>query len=171
MRAIANACGGFCFMIEEYEQGLTLFERESVLDLSIRDPMNRVATNILKNPSLSTLTHKYEYMYDPKIIVPSSINDSSGKNSIEVTYQGQGKEAFIQRITHEFIDLIQNPVPYFEVFMNEDDCAVWKIIYHGQETTVYEGGAWMLYVLFNAETYPRKPPMIRFFDEYIPYEY
>jgi len=157
MRAVSNTSGGFCFLITDYEQGITLFERESVLNLNIRDKLGHEKIPLTKKDDTSKWISYYDYVTDPRIIVPESISQRSVQR---VPEQSQNNNR-IQRIVNEYTDLFTTPHPQFEVYINENDCTTWKIIYVGEEDTFYHGKAWILYVVFGEE-YPLKPPTVRF---------
>jgi len=51
--------------------------------------------------------------------------------------------------------------PLFEVFIDETDITLWKIIFSGEKETPYSGRCWILYMEFP-ETYPQSPMIVRF---------
>jgi len=161
MRAVSNAVGGFCFLIKNYEEGLSIFEREAVLDLSVRDTMGRQEIRLERNISNSELPDFYEYVQDPIILVPESVSHHAegkipeGKVTNEVT----------GRIINDFSDLFTSPHPLFDVYINEDDITTWKIIFKGEEGTPYFGHAWLIYIIFGSE-YPNKAPNVRFLSSF-----
>jgi len=160
MRAISNASGGFCFLVNEYEQGLTLFERESVLSLKMRDNCGRVSFKLSNSQNSNikpdSIVKTYDYMSDPIIIRPKNIFNTAKNRVVDTS------KIKIKRIVDEIQDLMNEPHPLFEIYFNEDDVTLWKIIYKGEQDTPYHGKAWLLYVQFENE-YPQKPPKVRFY--------
>jgi len=55
----------------------------------------------------------------------------------------------------------EKPHSAITVYPREDNIAIWRCIMDGPVHTCYEGGTFLLYILFPAE-FPMKPPEVRF---------
>jgi len=65
------------------------------------------------------------------------------------------------RLQKELTNLLKDPHPFIDIYVNNDDVTFWKMIFQGPESTPYHGGYWLVYAEFPAD-YPTVPPKIRF---------
>jgi len=65
------------------------------------------------------------------------------------------------RLHKELTEIMKNPHPCIDVYINDNDIYFWKVVIKGPEGTPYQNGTWLIYVQFP-QTYPSVPPIIRF---------
>lgn len=75
----------------------------------------------------------------------------------------QSSEVDIKEISLELLDVVKNPHPDIDVYVN-NNITFWKLVISGPQGTVYEGGCWLVHIIFD-ENYPNVPPMVRFITE------
>ncbi|XP_055343662.1 ubiquitin-conjugating enzyme E2 J2-like [Paramacrobiotus metropolitanus] len=63
------------------------------------------------------------------------------------------------RLQKEFIELLQDPVPYVSAAPNPNNLLEWYYVLRGPEQTPYDGGYYLGRLIFPSE-YPFKPPAI-----------
>jgi len=61
----------------------------------------------------------------------------------------------------QLVNIMKNPHPYVDVYVNNDNIRFWKLVFVGPESTPYSGGCWLVYMQFD-EDYPNTAPDIRF---------
>jgi len=81
-------------------------------------------------------------------------------SAVELTRLSLPKET-TSRIQKELIQLLKDPHPAIDVYVNDNDMTFWKVIIEGPSSTPYEGGCWLAYLKFP-ENYPNTAPEIRF---------
>ncbi|KAJ8457542.1 hypothetical protein ONZ45_g18274 [Pleurotus djamor] len=77
---------------------------------------------------------------------------------------GRASDDRMKRIMRELKDLVVNPHPHMDLYVNEKDISFFKIILEAPndiEACPYKGGCFLLTCDFPA-SYPRDPPEIRF---------
>eukprot|EP01124_Arcella_intermedia_P034809 TRINITY_DN8695_c0_g2_i1.p1 TRINITY_DN8695_c0_g2~~TRINITY_DN8695_c0_g2_i1.p1 ORF type:complete len:526 (-),score=117.47 TRINITY_DN8695_c0_g2_i1:19-1569(-) len=155
LRGLTNASGGLCFLVDNYEVGLSIFEREGLLSLKERE-IHEVTD---QHKPVSQLVNLFPYTKSPAIKIPK-LNAVSVpiSNTISINLPTDR----LQRIMKEAKNIANsNELPQFDFYITESDISLWKVIYHGEEGTPYASKHWPLFVSFP-ENYPQVPPTIRF---------
>eukprot|EP01117_Protostelium_nocturnum_P018354 TRINITY_DN7660_c0_g1_i1.p1 TRINITY_DN7660_c0_g1~~TRINITY_DN7660_c0_g1_i1.p1 ORF type:complete len:530 (+),score=137.89 TRINITY_DN7660_c0_g1_i1:122-1711(+) len=162
---LTKATGGSCFIVQSSVEGVSLFEREAVLSVSVRADFNPFSVPINQRADLEAVQvdlsqpNKVERKENPQMKAPCISNASQ----INQKFSSSTGSA-VARIAREY-SAIQNetsgPIMQFSTFLNPDNIHIWKVIYKGQANSAYEGGHWIISVVFPSD-YPFKPPKVRF---------
>ena len=142
---ISKKTGGYMFNPSTIKYAFNIMELETMI---ISNNRGKITTyNGLINET--TL---------PPILNPDkSLNAKS--SGIEKTLE---KFGCIEKILHkQLIEIMKNPHPYIDIYINDNDIYFWKIIISGPSDSVYQKGTWLAYIQFPS-TYPQICPNIRF---------
>jgi len=170
LKCITLAANGCCFSPDTLESGIKLFEWETVLRVGIREPQEKKSlvssAEDLEQYKSVAFDKQPHFMKKPqklneKVANSSQILNVAAKNAPNLNSVNQVSVFRVKRVLKELHSLNLNPHPCFEVYPCEKDLSFWRILLKGPETTPYEGGVFYLYAKFP-ETYPTKPPEIRF---------
>eukprot|EP01113_Clastostelium_recurvatum_P019640 TRINITY_DN2318_c1_g1_i3.p1 TRINITY_DN2318_c1_g1~~TRINITY_DN2318_c1_g1_i3.p1 ORF type:complete len:591 (-),score=156.19 TRINITY_DN2318_c1_g1_i3:28-1800(-) len=188
LRCLVHYTGGMSVRIPQSESNLsTVFEREPVLALSHRGPrpqqQKTSSSSSSSSPSSISLEEFQKYgdltlypyvsvdMAEVEVSkVPTTksikITDARQIDAIVASSAGQGGGAggggaALKRIMKEYKDILDNPMPYYEVFVTEGDMLLWTFLLKGPPGTPYEGGLWAIRYQFPSD-YPFKPPKVNF---------
>ncbi|CAF2697255.1 unnamed protein product [Rotaria sp. Silwood2] len=137
--------GYYYFPIPHLEKNLiSLFEREPAMVVERRD---RNVYGVVKEPKLC----EAKALHVPAI----NLGEAPVKD-IAVSNQT------LSRVLREANNLKQRSLENFIIFVCKDNILFWKIIMKGPTGTSYCGYTWLLSVEFPSQTYPLRPPEIRF---------
>lgn len=157
MRALSNAADGCCFLVNSYEEGLALFEREAVLSLRHREPHTRKIDPAAKVLSLENVV---PYTSLPHIVAPTLLVPTLKRTPLKGAAGPAPLSAEVtKRLMGELRDLMEHPLPDFEVL--SEDLSFWCLIYRGAVGTPYEGRFFVGYVDFG-NGFPQCAPELRF---------
>jgi len=185
LRSLAHSTGGFTVRIPEDRSVLSaVFERESVLALSERKTIKPdVKPTILLNDFLlfgdlekypvvtvkgltstaaSTVSaHTQSSSVASKAVSmsTSNSNNNAAPTSASTANVPGGAVKRISKELKDIQDLADDSL--FEVFVTEDNILDWKVMIKGPKNTPYEGGLFMLHVVFPQQ-YPFQPPKVQF---------
>ncbi|CAD8206904.1 unnamed protein product [Paramecium pentaurelia] len=169
LKKITKATGGQCFSPQTIQEGLKLFEYETILQASIRQKQNNITLKQLRD----TFKLKNSQIQFDKVPIginlPNEINQQSihPQQLVQEIIQDQTKlfkyasNNSLKRVIKEIMNYEQHPHPHIKIFPCQGNVSFWKIILLGPEQTPYEGGVFILYLQFD-ENYPNKPPNLRF---------
>lgn len=177
LKTLTHASGGRCYSPEDINQGLSLFENETILSVEQRgkiDFQSDVNVDLSEFESRPFDTEGFKLAI-PKISqqkvaklenVVQNIQkqvDQQQSQSSQKSAQSQDKNAGanLKRILKEIQEHLNNPYPFIKIFPIEDDISVWKVYMIGPEKTGYNYGVFRLHVELP-NTYPFKPPKIKF---------
>ncbi|CAF3991148.1 unnamed protein product [Rotaria sp. Silwood1] len=137
--------GYYYFPIPHVEKDLiSLFEREPAMVVKIRDEN---VYGVVEKPTLR----------EPKALhVPAVSLVEAPVKDIAVSNQT------LSRVLREANNLKQKSLENFTIFVCKDNVLFWKLIMKGPIGTSYCGYTWLLSVEFPPQTYPSRPPEIRF---------
>ncbi|KAM8839031.1 uncharacterized protein ACB058_015597 isoform 1-T1 [Synchiropus picturatus] len=159
LHGISNATGGCCFKPGTSQEGLKLFEVETVLSLELRKLKPKLDSASITQAKLLGMFPALGYDKVPEVSLPGEL-----KSKVTLTQTALMKKVFMEknkRIREELKNLHCQPHPFFRVFPSESDLTFWKILMQGPPDTPYEQGVFELYCQFGKE-YPVKPPLVRF---------
>jgi ubiquitin-protein ligase/uncharacterized protein YegL len=137
--------GYYYFPIPHSDQDLiTLFERETAMVLRNRDEN---VHGVIETPKIvrSTALHTPAMNLQKAVVNEMAVPNRLGS-----------------RILREANSLKQNLPENVEVFVSQDNVLFWKVIIAGPTGTLYSGYKWLLSIEFHPNSYPFKPPEIRF---------
>ncbi|CAD8059537.1 unnamed protein product [Paramecium sonneborni] len=169
LKQITKAAGGQCFCPKTIQEGLKLFEYETILSAKIRKPQEpltnfKIEAIFKQDPKtikFDVQPREFELPLElkkqsvnPKQLVRRISSDSQQLNLIAPNNN-------LKRVIKELITYEQKPHPFVKVFPCSHDVSFWKIILIGPEQTPYYGGIYILYMKFPQE-YPVQPPDLRF---------
>ncbi|CAD8106696.1 unnamed protein product [Paramecium primaurelia] len=169
LKKITKATGGQCFSPQTIQEGLKLFEYETILQASIRQKQNNITLKQLRD-TFKLKNSQIEFDKVPiGINLPNEINQQSihPQQLVQEIIQDQTKlfqyasNNSLKRVIKEIMNYEQHPHPHIKIFPCQGNVSFWKIILLGPEQTPYEGGVFILYLQFD-ENYPNKPPNLRF---------
>jgi len=105
----------------------------------------------------------------PKRRVPEFLNQPV--QSLKKTLENAEKESAndsaaakphkVRRIFQELKTLMKDPHPCVEVFPCQNDVSFWRVLLQGPDSSPYQGGTWLIYVMFS-DDYPLQSPEVRF---------
>ncbi|CAD8192572.1 unnamed protein product [Paramecium octaurelia] len=169
LKKITKATGGQCFSPQTIQEGLKLFEFETILSASIRKKQNKITLKQLRD-TFKLKDSQIDFDKVPiGINLPNEINQQSmhPQQLVQEIVQDQNKlfqyasNNSLKRVIKEILNYEQHPHPHIKIFPCQGNVSFWKIILLGPEQTPYEGGVYILYLQFD-ENYPIKPPNLRF---------
>ncbi|KAJ7994689.1 hypothetical protein DPEC_G00252100 [Dallia pectoralis] len=163
---ICNATGGCCFKPQTSQDGMKLFEMETVLSLELRKPKTKANPSIITSSTILTLYSNCSYDEKPEVALPQELQNkvTVTENALKKKIQESKGGRFLEkdkRILEELKSLHCDPHPFCTVLPSESDFTFWKILMQGPPDTPYENGVFELYCQFGAD-YPVKPPLVRF---------
>jgi len=176
LRALANSSGGVSVRIPESREQLSeIFERESVVALSERSFANTVGHQALGKANMtqaefSSFGKLANYPYvsvELKEIQKKAPESTSVSKAVtpddlaKVRAAPAGGRAVVIRVAKEMSELLKEPHPNAEIFMDQDDVQRWTLLLKGTIGTPYEGGVWALQINFPND-YPFHPPKVVF---------
>ncbi|CAD8117953.1 unnamed protein product [Paramecium sonneborni] len=169
LKKITKATGGQCFSPSTIQEGLKLFEYETILSAQIRKKQNKITLKYIRD-TFKLKDSQIEFDKVPvSINLPNEINSQSihPQQLVQEIIQDQ-KKLFqyapnnqLKRVIKEIMNYEQHPHPHIKIFPCQNNVSFWKIILLGPEQTPYDGGVFILYLQFD-ENYPNKPPNLRF---------
>lgn len=176
LQALCTATGGMCVNVASLEQGIQLFEQESLVHVSCRtnsleerrlvkvetDFADIVAaikdaasvTEAPRNKDVATTICKNVMTAQDVAVIAASVNEATSTPAVHAAH------AALKRILKEYGSLSQT-APHVEAFLCEGDCSSWKVLLPGPNGSPYEKGHFVLSIVFPAG-YPLPPPKVRF---------
>ncbi|CAN0410801.1 unnamed protein product, partial [Lampetra fluviatilis] len=169
LHAISNATGGCCFQPKSIEEGLKMFEAETILSLEHRKKKPRIEAK--KVTSMDHLKIEFKMRgYDdiPGTVLPDETNEAvvPPPKAIKIAQRKailnhSGNAQRVLRIVQELKALNKAPHPFVHIFPCQDNIEFWKMLLQGPPQTPYQSGVFLLFIKFSPD-YPVKPPEIRF---------
>lgn len=148
MRALTNASGGLCFLVESMEHGIGLFEREAVLSLrhrAVGPPLPAA-----KGRPVAELVAARPYCKQPPFLVPPRAElILAGRPTSPPSLSA----ASIRALQTELQQLLAEPEPGFQLLA--EDLSFWMVVYTGAPGSPYEGRSFLLYL--DLEAHPAAP--------------
>ncbi|CAG9312205.1 unnamed protein product [Blepharisma stoltei] len=168
LKAISYASGGYVFLPATLQDGIKLFESETLL--SVRNRKSIVKCMVNTDNDLEPLRRKEINNQQPAMAAPAEI--SQGAVTAEQALkkmaasppapQGKsGSAGCVKRIMKELQNISTNPHENIVVLPNDNDIMFWNLYIEGPEQTPYEGGLFQAFARFPND-YPFKPPTIKF---------
>ena len=168
---ITHSTGGHSFAPETMEEGIRLFEWETVLRAAVRAKKEEKPREVRNEDDLSEFSELGYHEKPSQIEQPAKLGAEVTKPSkvLRVATQNApdmarlSKEAVmrVKRVLVETHNLNTDPHPAFAFFPCEDELTFWRILMRGPDETPYTGGVFELYMQFPKD-YPQKPPEMRF---------
>jgi ubiquitin-conjugating enzyme E2 D/E len=174
LQGMCVATNGLCFHVESEEQAIRLFEREAVLHVAYREvvdvskPINdqNDFDTIFKENAISKVTDVKcavaPAVYAPCMSAAAAVAKANSMmqtdQSITTTSSHNGR--LLKRVYREYLDISNNPINGWVVFMRDDDPTSWKVVLSDLDGH-YSNGRWLLTVNFSSE-YPFRAPKVRF---------
>jgi len=155
---------------------LRIFELETFLSMTERaDTLQRKSNKYIYNQSQLEIYGKTEIDVCDEHNVPDSNNNKINKDIVTVSLQSKikkinnnqskmqkmTKKAKLRKVIREMSDIMKDPHPFWDIFVDDKDILFWKLILCGPATTPYEGGVFLLYMDFSKD-FPEKAPKMRF---------
>lgn len=178
-RKIALATGGYAFAPETLREALSIFESETVLAYGLRDCSSRPIVPPRRAQDLERLGAEREWD-TPRTCRPApepslrlrvqplaqSMLSSSGAPLGPPAGATARSSASTRRILHEMRALLKpgGCNPAFDIYPALEDIGFWRAVVSGPTGTPYQGGTWLLFILFPLD-YPTVPPTVRFVTE------
>jgi len=170
LQSMCVAAGGLCFLAQNQEQAVSLFEREATLHLAHREevkqppPITNVASlqALEEKPgsSVSSVTDIRSAV--SKSVLQPVLKKEDISSATASSSQSSVSRGATKRILREYGEFQNDPVPGWSVFINANDMSSWKVILNDPSLPLpYINGSWLLTVNFPAD-YPFKPPKIKF---------
>lgn len=167
LKAISYASGGYVFLPPNLQDGIKLFESETLL--SVRNRKSIVKSIINSDHDLESLRRKEFSNQQPSMAAPEEIKSStvSTEQALKRAHQSQpnlqakGAAGCYKRIMKELENISKNPHLNITVLPTENDIKFWNLYFEGPEMTPYEGGLFQAYCSFP-DNYPFRPPTVRF---------
>ncbi|KYQ88795.1 hypothetical protein DLAC_10592 [Tieghemostelium lacteum] len=162
LSSFTKATGGVCLLFNSVNEGIHLFEKEALLWLEKRknfEPFSKHVANVAQFEKMAgTFVLNVETAVDNNV-------DLKCTNTITTTKIDSFQGSTYRRIAKEYKDLMVaqsgNSAPKFNVYLNESDIKIWKVIIKGPTGTPYDGGHWVISVLFT-DSYPSSAPKFTF---------
>jgi ubiquitin-protein ligase len=142
---LSKKTGGYVFNPSTIRYSLAIMELETMISSKNREKCI-TRTGIIDEKSL------------PPIKKPIQLQE---KRSLEIAQAVLSLDDTNKIIKRQLTEILKNPHPDIDVYINDSDFYFWKIILKGPESTPYKDGTWLLYVQFPT-TYPNVVPNIRF---------
>lgn len=151
MGKLCTMTNGYMFNPSSIKYALDIMEMETMITSRDRDRIT----------SARSIYRKENGIFDEKKLPPIIRPSSLGDKSVPLTEIETRIADVSKRLNKELMELLKNPHPFMDVYINDDDLYFWKIVVVGPEGTPYQNGTWLAYVQFS-QTYPSVPPNIRF---------
>lgn len=160
---ITHATGGHSFAPNSMDEGIRLFEWETVLRAGVRQkkemkpqPVNYESD--LDNFSKLGYHEKPSQIEQPakmgaEVTKPSKVLRVATQNAPDIAKLSKEAIMRVKRVLIETHNLNTDPHPAFSFFPCEDEISFWRILMRGPEETPYQGGVFELYMQFPRE-YP-----------------
>ncbi|CAD8137345.1 unnamed protein product [Paramecium octaurelia] len=169
LKQITKAAGGQCFCPKTIQEGLKLFEYETILSAKIRRSSEsltpaKVTAIFQQDPKTIQFDVQPRDFELPLELKKQSINPKQLVSKISSDSQQLNLIAphnYLKRVMKELMIYEQKPHPFVKVFPCSHDVSFWKIIMVGPEQTPYSNGIYILYMKFPQE-FPLQPPDLRF---------
>jgi ubiquitin-protein ligase/uncharacterized protein YegL len=179
LKAISICSGGWSFQVDSTKEGISLYESEAVLIVEERDLKQKEFPEITDMASLKAYENndRFPYTRKPKLKKPDlsrkALSHEKSVVHVESTDQDLMKKKVVRdkfqlsrsgrmkRIMVDFKKCFEHNLTQYQVFMDENNYSLWKIIYKGETGTPYSGRFWLMYVQFP-DDYPLCAPNIRF---------
>jgi len=171
--AICAASGGLCFDVVTEEQGVTLFESEATLNVSLREEESEVPGRIssmadfeaLKTISCHAPIQEIRSAIPKAVYAPVLTKEAACAAVADPSQLASGKGAEkggpgVRRVMKEYAQLVSSPNEGWDVFVGSENVCSWKAVLTGLPAP-YSGGTWLLTIDFP-ENYPFKAPTVRF---------
>mmetsp|Transcript_14507 Transcript_14507/g.14599 ORF Transcript_14507/g.14599 Transcript_14507/m.14599 type:complete len:473 (-) Transcript_14507:27-1445(-) len=167
LKAISYASGGYVFLPTDLQEGIKLFESETLLSVRNRKSVEKAVVNT--DQDLESLRKKEFSDQQPAMAAPVEISKSviSAEEALKVAsvsppvVEGKGSASCIKRIMKELENVSTNPHENIIVLPTESDIMFWNLYIEGPTQTPFEGGLFQAYIRFPQD-YPFKPPTMRF---------
>jgi ubiquitin-protein ligase/Mg-chelatase subunit ChlD len=166
-KAVAIATNGCAAFVSTSEEAMSFFQCETILSLHERNVGQRKDPVRDKN-DLQRYENDKEYPYcsNPERVKPpelsKSVTDTYRVLRRAATLDSHGfKLQNYRRLLVEIKSYQKNPNPNIEIYPCEDQVNFWKILLSAPESSLYEGGVFLLYASFPKD-YPQAPPEVRF---------
>lgn len=143
--AISKKTGGYMFNPSTIKYAFDIMELETMILSKNRAKM--ITYNGIINETII-----------PPIENPNALIKAKSINVDKALGKFGGSVKMLQR---ELIDIIKNPHPDIDIYINDSDIYFWKVVFKGPDGTPYQNGTWLAYIQFP-QTYPYIPPNIRF---------
>jgi len=172
LQSMAIATGGLSLKVTDAEKGVALFEREAVINLSVREVRTNPLPEIHDEKSCLQLAQGVQAVEDVKQAVPQAVNSrvmtAETIKQVAATQAAEPTPASGQPVTRvnnggkrlmkEYMD---GAVPETQYFVAESDLFSWKVIFNGPAGSPYNGGKFLIFVNFPQD-YPFRPPKLQF---------
>lgn len=142
---LSKKTNGYVFNPSSIRHALNIMELETMISSKNRDKYI-TRTGVIDEESLPPIK-KPTQLQNKKSIVPAEAVLSPGDTN--------------KIIKKQLMEILKNPHPDIDVYINDNDYYFWKVVMKGPDTTPYKNGTWLLYVQFGT-MYPAAPPNIRF---------
>ena len=126
------------------DEWIALFEREPTIVVKNRDES---VYGVIERPKLraSSNLHAKAVSLSEAPMTPMNVSNQT-----------------LNRVLRESNNLKQNPLENVTIYVGKKNIMFWKLILEGPIGTPYAGYRWLLSVEFPPQTYPSRPPDIRF---------
>jgi ubiquitin-protein ligase len=182
--AASYLTGGYKFHPTSLQEAMAICEMEPVLsqlERSIQVPPGwAVAPGTGQTPETMVMEFKraIEIVY-PEVVTEDEFPQRKKHQSLDGTFvelkavsrnrlnQGEQQQAsasmrIAHRILTEMQHIVANPHPHYDVYVNEENMAFWKVVMQGPPGSVYESGTFVLYLDMEEGRYPLFAPKARF---------
>ncbi|KAF3916837.1 hypothetical protein ABW20_dc0109422 [Dactylellina cionopaga] len=165
MRTSRNT-GGYKFKPKSLEEAMDLGEMEPVMSLSEREEKScplRMSWVARVQPD-STPRRKDHPNINDTFVRVDSIPNSTPRPPDQSPSASRPGLLRTARILSEIRNVVEQPHPFYDVFVSESNMGFWKIVMEGPPESAYGSGAFVLYISMEEE-YPLFPPEGRFVTE------
>lgn len=165
LKAACFATGGCIFTPQRVDVAIKLFESETFLFSGLRIAPSLVQVN--SEEELRNLAAYDCYTNAPGMKAPFQIEKEvvslakAFREHSEKSIDNIRNPYMFRRIMSEMKFISSNRNSHISIFPCKDDLTFWSVIINGPETSVYEGGTFLLYIKFG-DQYPASPPEFRF---------
>ena len=180
LHAVCAATGGMCVKVDSVEQGIQLFEQESLVHIACRssDPNTEIHKMVQTEEDFKAILASINPVQVVSIAPTNNlINQTIDLRSIRATADtlvallatNQSQQpttvqtrsgTSMKRVLKELSQL-NNTLTHVEVFVCDGDCTTWKVLVPGPNGTPYVGGHFVISFSFPLD-YPFHPPKVRF---------
>mgnify|MGYP003385492980 CR=1 FL=1 len=172
LQSMCTATEGLCFLANNQEQAIGLFEREATLHVSYREASGKEVLPITDMAALKSLEVAVRSdgsstagVTEIRSAVPISVNQPvMKKEEISQMAAASSCRGATKRILREYNDFQHHPVPGWSVYINanNNDMNSWKAILNDDSLPApYTEGMWLITVDFPRD-YPFRALKIKF---------
>ena len=144
---ISKKTGGYMFNPSTIKYAFDIMELETMILSKNRAPLVTYR-GIISETTTPPIINPTSALKAKSTTIANSVN----RNEINV----MGK--ILQK---ELVEIMKNPHPFIDVYVNDDDICFWKVVFKGPDGTPYSKGTWLAYIQFP-QSYPSVAPNIRF---------